>query len=147
MPDKIKFKPDGYHTVTPYLLVHDVVGLIDFMKRVFDAEELQRFDQPDGSVMHAEVRIGDSLVMMAEAGGDFPPMPGMLHLYLEDTDAAYRRALEVGAISLREPEDQFYGDRTAGVQDPFGNQWWLSTHIEDVSPEEMRRRSEERSHT
>jgi PhnB protein len=133
--------PEGYHTVTPYLLVRNAGGLIDFLKQVFDAEETERMRRPDGSIMHVEVRIGDSVVMLGDAAGDAAPMPGMLHIYLQDTDAAYRRALAAGATSLREPADQFYGDRTGGVQDAFGNQWWLATHIEDVSPEEMQRRA------
>jgi uncharacterized glyoxalase superfamily protein PhnB len=133
--------PEGYHTITPYLVVRNAGGLIDFLKQVFDAEETERMQRPDGSLMHAEVRIGDSVVMMSEATGENAPLPAMLHVYLEDTDAAYRRALAAGATSLREPADQFYGDRTAGVQDAFGNQWWMATHIEDVSPEEMQRRA------
>lgn len=138
----VKPIPDGYHTVTPYLVVAEVAQLIDFLKQAFGAAEIQRTTRPDGSIGHAEVRMGDSRVMMGEAGGEFPPMPGMLHLYVEDADALYQRALQAGATSLREPEDQFYGDRMAGVKDKFGNQWWIATHIEDVSPEEMARRQE-----
>ena len=133
---------DGYHTVTPYLVVAEVAQLIDFLKQAFGAAEIQRTTRPDGSIGHAEVRMGDSRVMMGEAGGEFPPIPAMLHLYVEDADALYRRALQAGATPLREPEDQFYGERMAGVKDKFGNQWWIATHIEDVSPEEMARRQE-----
>lgn len=133
--------PDGYHTVTPYLVVRDVASLIHFLEHVFDAREISRTQLPDGRTMHAEVRIGDSLVMMGETDENTPPMPAMLHLYLEDVDAAYWRALVAGAASLREPEDQFYGDRTAGVEDAFGNQWWLATRVEDVSAEEIQRRA------
>jgi len=138
----VKPIPDGYHTVTPYLVLRDAAGLIEFLQQAFDAEEIERMQAPDGGITHAEVRIGDSVIMMGDANESVPPMPAMIHLYLEDSDAAYQRALEAGATSLREPEDQFYGDRTGGVQDAFGNQWWLATHIEDVSPEEMRRRAE-----
>ena len=138
----VKPVPDGYHTVTPYLVVSDVAGLIDFLEQVFDVKEKEIMRQPDGSIMHAEVRIGDSVIMMGEATDEFAPMPGMLHVYLEDVDDAYRRALAAGATSLREPTDEFYGDRAAGVQDAFGNQWWMATHVEDVSPEEMQRRAE-----
>lgn len=138
----VKPIPDGYHSVTPYLIVQGASGLIDFMKQAFDAEESVRMERPDGTIMHAEVRIGDSVVMLSDAGGESTPMPGMLHLYVNDADATYRRALTAGATSLQEPEDQFYGDRSAGVKDQFGNQWWIATHIEDVSPEEMARRSE-----
>jgi len=138
----VKPIPDGYHTVTPYLVVSDVAGLIDFLEQVFGASETERMERPDGSIMHAEVRIGDSVVMMGEASDEFAPMPGMLHIYLEDVDDAYGRALAAGATSLREPTDEFYGDRAAGVQDAFGNQWWMATHVEDVSAEELQRRAE-----
>jgi PhnB protein len=136
----VKPIPDEYHTITPYLIVHDVEGLMEFLERALDAREIERLEAPGGSIVHAEMRIGDSVVMMAEANEQNPPRPAMLHLYLEDADAAYGRALEAGATSLREPEDQFYGDRTAGVKDRFGNQWWLATHVEDVTPEEMHHR-------
>ena len=134
--------PDGYHTVTPYLLVRDAAGLIDFLKEAFDAEEHERMERPEGRVMHAEVRIGDSLVMMGEVGPDDATIPAMLHLYVEDADEAYRCALAAGATSVRAPIDEFYGDRAGGVRDAFGNQWWVATHVEDVAPEEMRRRAE-----
>jgi PhnB protein len=138
----VKYKPEGHHTITSYLVVKDAAGLIEFIKQAFDGVELSRTELPDGQIMHAEVRIGDSPLMIGGSNEKFPPFPGMLHLYIEDSDAFYRRALQAGAISLREPEDQFYGDRISGVADPFGNQWWLATHIEDVSPEEMQRRME-----
>jgi uncharacterized glyoxalase superfamily protein PhnB len=136
----VKPIPEGHHTVTPYLLVRGAAQLIDFMKQAFGAEEIQRQTLPDGSIMHAEVRLGDSRVMLADAGGQLEPMPAMLHLYVEDTDTLYRRALQAGATSLREPVNEFYGDRMSGVKDAFGNQWWIATHIEDVSPEEMAKR-------
>jgi uncharacterized glyoxalase superfamily protein PhnB len=139
----VKPVPDGYHTVTPYLIVRDAAGLIDFLQEAFDAQEAVRMDRPDGSVMHAEVRIGDSMVMLAQADDDEQTTSPMLHLYLDDVDAVYKKALSAGATSLQEPADQFYGDRSAGVEDAFGNQWWLATHVEDVSPEEMQRRTEE----
>ncbi len=91
--------------------------------------------------MHAQVKIGDSFVMMGEPMGEFQPMPASIYLYVEDTDATYQRALEAGATSIMEPADQFYGDRNAGVKDPFGNLWWIGTHIEDVSPEEIEKRA------
>ena len=137
----VKPVPDGYHTVTPYIVTTGVAQLIDFLKSAFDATEVTRHARPDGSVMHAEVRIGDSVVMMGEAAGNIKPFPAMLHLYVADVDAAYQRAIQAGATSLREPADQRYGDRAGGVQDAFGNQWWLATHVEDVSPEEMQRRA------
>ena len=135
--------PEGYHTVTPQLMVEDARETLDFIAAVFDAELLDVYES-DGTINHAEATIGDSRVMVASASSEFPAVPAMLVVYVDDVDATYRRALEFGAVSLREPEDQFYGDRTGGVRDGQGNQWWISTHVEDVSPEEMHRRMEAR---
>lgn len=132
--------PEGYHSVTPFLVVQGAARLIDFVKQAFDAQELERMSGPGGMIMHAEVKIGDSRVMISDATGEWTPMPSTLYLYVPDTDGSYRRALGAGATSLREPTDQFYGDRNAGVRDPAGNQWWIATHVEDVSREEMQRR-------
>ena len=134
--------PDGYHSVMPYLVVKGAAQLIDFLKEAFGAEETFRMPG-GGGIMHAEMRIGDSVVMMSDATGEQGPMPAMLHLYVEGVDAVYRRALQAGATSIREPEDQFYGDRSAGVKDAFGNLWWIATHIEDVPVEELDRRQRE----
>lgn len=138
----VKPIPDGYHSVTPYLVVSGASKLIDFLKQSFEAEEIERIASPDGAIMHAEVRIGDSVIMMGDATGESNPMPGTLHLYVNDADAAYQRALRAGATSMREPADQFYGDRSAGVKDAFGNIWWIATHIEDVAPGELKKRAE-----
>jgi uncharacterized glyoxalase superfamily protein PhnB len=121
--------------------VRDVPRLLDFVQQAFGATELIRAPRPDGSIMHAEVAIGDSRVMMGEPPASSPPMPGCVHLYVVDTDALYHLALQAGATSLREPTDQFYGDRMAGVQDPVGNQWWIATRTENVPPAEMARRA------
>jgi PhnB protein len=137
----VKSIPDGYHSVTPYLVVEGAAKLIDFLKSAFDAKEIHRFGQPNGPIMHAEVRIGDSVVMLGDANPEIKPSLACIHLYVDDTDATYHRALKAGAISLREPADQFYGDRSGGVKDPFGNQWWIATHKEDVPLEELRRRA------
>ena len=145
MTSNVKPIPDGYHTVTPYLIVEGVAGLIDFLKQAFDAVETERVPGPDGKVGHGEVRIGDSVVMMGEASGDWKPVPGSMYLYVSDTDATYKRALDAGATSLMEPADQFYGDRNAGVKDASGNMWWIATRKENVSPEELRRRAEARA--
>ena len=122
--------PDGYHTVTPYLTVERVQLLLDFVTAAFGAEETYRMARPDGSVGHAEVRIGDSIVMMGEARDDWRPRPGALYLYVSDVDATYRRALEAGGRPLREPVTHPYGDRSGGVEDPLGNQWWIASRIE-----------------
>ncbi len=134
--------PEGYHTVTPYLIAEDVDGVISFLREAFGAEELYRMHGPDGGVWHAELQLGDSRLMLGGASEQFPPRPAVLYLYVEDVDATYRRALAAGATSVMEPADQFYGDRHGGVQDLAGNQWWIATHIEDVSPEELERRRE-----
>jgi uncharacterized glyoxalase superfamily protein PhnB len=136
----VKPIPDGYHTVTPYLVVKGAAKLIDFMKDAFGATERSRMGSDD-RIMHAEVQIGDSVIMLGDAGPGNEPLGSMIHLYMDDADAFYKRAIAAGATSMREPADQFYGDRSAGVKDAFGNQWWLATHVEDVSPEEMQRRS------
>jgi PhnB protein len=138
----VKPVPEGYHTVTAYLTVSDVVKLIDFLTQAFGAKEMERMPGPDGKITHAEVRIGDSPVMMGQARDQWKARPGTLYLYVEDVDAVYKRAIELGAKSLGEPTNQFYGDRSAGVEDPVGNYWWIATHIEDLSPEEMNKRHE-----
>jgi PhnB protein len=139
----VKPIPEGYHTVTPYLTVEGAGKLLDFVKRAFDAKEIHRTTRPDGTLWHAEVRIGDSMVMMAEAADPWKPMSSAIYLYVNDTDATYQSAIAAGATSLMEPANQFYGDRNAGVQDPVGNMWWIGTHVEDVSPEEVGRRAAE----
>lgn len=133
--------PEGHHTVTPYLLVADAAKLINFLTNAFGAVEVERMTGENGRVMHAEVTLGDSRIMMGEPMGEFGPMPAGIYLYLPDVDAAYKRALEAGATSLMEPADQFYGDRSGGVRDSQGNMWWIATHVEDVAPEEMQRRA------
>jgi PhnB protein len=138
----VKPTPDGYHSVTPYLVVPGAAGLIDFLKQVFGAREIMRLATPEDRIGHAELRIGDSLIMLADAQGDHQPTKTMLHVYVADADATYRRALSAGATSEREPADQFYGDRVAGVRDQWGNRWSIATHIEDVPPDELQRRAE-----
>lgn len=136
----VKHIPDGYHTITPYLLLNDVANYIEFLKRAFNAKEEHRSTGPDGKVAHAAVQIGNSMVMMGEARAEWPPTPSMLYMYVDDVDDVYSRAVDAGATSLQAPADQFYGDRNAGVKDIAGNSWWIATHIEDVHPEELERR-------
>jgi PhnB protein len=139
--------PDGYHSVTPYIVVDDARRAIDFYKAAFGAEEVLRMEMGD-RIGHAEVRIGDSMVMLAdehpEMGHLGPKSRGgptsSLMLYVEDVDAVYRRAVEAGAEATRPVEDQFWGDRMGMVTDPFGHQWSLATHVEKVSPEEIEKR-------
>ena len=144
MAKKTQFRPQGFHTVNPYLVVNGAAQLLAFLTKAFGAEEVgERFKGPDGAIMHAAVRIGDSMVEVSDA--PVKPMPAALHLYVEDTDATYRRALEAGGTSLREPMTTFYGDRSAGVTDPGGNSWWIACHVEDVSQEELVRRMKAQS--
>jgi PhnB protein len=139
----VDFKPPGYHTVTPYLIVDGTEGLITFMLDVLGGTEMMRLPGPDGRLGHAEIRIGDSVVMLADVPPSGEPTTSMLHVYVADSDATYKRALSAGATSLREPTNEFYGDRMSGVQDPFGNKWYFATHFEDVADDEMARRSAE----
>ena len=132
--------PAGYHTVTPYLVVEDAGRLIDFLTNAFDGEVVSSHKRPDGKVAHAEVKIGDSILMMGSAHGDSKPIATALYMYVSDCDRYYRRALAAGGTSIGEPKDQFYGDRHGGVKDPCGNTWWVATHVEDVSDQELERR-------
>lgn len=124
----VKRKPDGYSTVSPYLIVEDVDPTITFLDRTFGAEELARYEDEQGGVLHAEVRIDDSVLMMGEATGDWTAIPAMLHVYVDDVDATYQLALEAGGTSLQEPQRrEGETDRRGGVEDPAGNTWWIAT--------------------
>jgi PhnB protein len=147
----VKPVPEGYHTVTPYLICGGAADAIDYYKKAFGAVELMRFPTPDGGIAHAEIKIGDSTVMLAD---EFPAMnarspktvggtPVGLMIYVPNVDAVYRAAVAAGGTELQPLEDKFYGDRAGTLLDPFGHMWTVATHKEDVSPEEMKRRSEE----
>jgi PhnB protein len=150
MASTSKAIPDGYHTATPYLTVKSGDKAIDFYKRAFGATEIMRMPTPDGKIAHAEIRIGDSPIMLCD---EFPEMgarspesiggtPVMIHLYVEDVDAVTKQALDAGAKELAPVADQFYGDRGGKLADPFGHVWWVATHKEDIPPDEMRRRAQ-----
>lgn len=124
----ISYKPAQYTSVSPYLIVPEASATIDFLKQVFDAEELRRYPTADGKVMHAEVRIDDSVVMLGDAGEEWPPVPSNIHVYVADVDATYRRALEAGATSVLEPIKREDGDKRGVVKDPGGTTWWISTN-------------------
>ena len=136
----VKPIPDGFHTITPYLTVSDANGLLDFITGAFGAKEAHVMRGPDGAIAHADLIVGDSHVMLGQAHGEWKTMPSQLYLYVPDCDAVYRKALAAGATSVQEPATQFYGDRHGCVKDLCGNLWWMATHVEDVSPEEMERR-------
>ena len=143
--------PEGYSTLQPYLAVDDASAAIDFYQRAFGAKERGRQAGPGGSIMHAELEIGDSVIMLSDPFPQASTKPPKelggtsvsIMTYVDDTDAAYKQAIDAGATSLMEPDDMFWGDRLSSVQDPFGHSWTIATHIEDVSSEEMQRRAEE----
>jgi PhnB protein len=137
-----KYIQDGYHTITPSVCVDGAQKFVDFLEQVFDAKERMRMDGPGGKIMHAEFQIGDSAIMVGDTMPEWPAKSNSLYVYVKDVDATYKRAIQAGATSVREPQDMFYGDRTAAVTDPFGNFWGIATHIEDVAPEEIKKRSE-----
>ncbi|HEX7011507.1 MAG TPA: VOC family protein [Steroidobacteraceae bacterium] len=147
----VKAIPEGYHSVTPYLIVKGAAEAIEFYKRAFGATELFRMPMPDGKVGHAEIKIGDSPVMLAD---EFPQMgyrspqtlggAGVsLMIYVDNVDRTFKQAVAAGAKELQPVKDQFYGDRSGSVQDPYGHVWTISTHVEDVAPEELTRRAKE----
>lgn len=149
MKGQVKPIPKGYHSVTPYLVVHDGAAAIDFYKRAFGAKEMFRMDGPGGKVAHAEIQIGDSRVMLADEVPDmkaFSPRsvggtPVSLLIYVEDVDTVYATAIKAGGAATRPVEDMFYGDRTGCLTDPFGHVWHISTHKEDLTPEEIQHRA------
>jgi PhnB protein len=146
----VPFKPRDYHSVTPYLALRDAKAALDFYARAFGAELVLKLDLPDGSIAHAELRIGDSILMMSEENAEWGNRsphalggsPVSMMIYVADVDAAFAQALAAGAEQLKPVEDQFYGDRTGTLKDPYGYQWTLATHVEDVSTEEAQRRME-----
>ena len=126
----LSYKPAGYTSVSVYMVVQGAQRVIDFLKKAFGATELRRYDMPDGSIMHAEVRIDDTVVMIADAGGEWPAFPVWLHVYVPDVDASYRQALEAGGVSVQEPQrKESDPDRRGGVKDPGGNTWWIATQV------------------
>lgn len=148
MTKQVRAIPEGHHTVTPYLIVGDTAGAIAFYKKAFGAEELMRVAAPRGRIGHAELRIGDSVIMLADEYPDtnvrgphaFGGSPVSIHLYVEDVDTVARQATAPGATAVRPVQDQFYGDRGGSFTDPFGHSWHVATHKEDLTPEELDKR-------
>lgn len=141
--------PEGHHAVTPYLCIKGAARALEFYKKAFDATELMRLAQPDGRIGHSEIRVGDSVIMLSD---EFPEMgarspetvggsPVTIHLYVKDVDTGFKQAVAAGAKVKRPVADQFYGDRMGGVEDPFGYTWWIATHKEDLSSEEIQKRA------
>lgn len=140
---KLKAVPDGFHTVTPYLVVDNADELIEFIKNAFQGELTFMHRTDDNRVSHATVKIGNSLVMISDTMTDMEPELAMLYLYVDDVDSLYESAIDANAESIQEPKDQFYGDRAGAVKDRWGNKWWIATHIENVDEEELHKRGEE----
>ncbi len=144
----VKAIPTGHRTVTPYLAINNAAKALGFYKKAFGATEIYKLMMPDGRLGHAEIRLGDSVIMFSdefpEYGGKSPETlggsPVSIHLYVEDVDAFFKRALAAGAKERKPVMDQFYGDRSGQLEDPFGHLWWVATHKEDVAPEEMQKR-------
>lgn len=155
MAGKVKPIPDGYRGATPYICVHDGAAALDFYAKAFGATELTRMAEPSGKIGHAEIQIGEAIIMLSD---EFPELgvrsprsiggsPSAILLYFEDVDAVAKRAVDAGAKLVRPVEDQFYGDRSGKLEDPFGHTWWIATHVEDVSAEEMTKRAAAPSET
>lgn len=143
---EIRPVPEGYYTVTPWIISRDTAKLLDFVKEAFGAKEIARLFNEDGTIGHAEFRIGDSVVMAFDAKDEWPDTPGFLRLYVEDGDAVHRRALEAGATSVTEMTDLFFGDQVGRVRDPQGNLWWIQARLEDLDPQEMEKRAAQKEY-
>jgi len=148
----VKYKPEVYHTATPYLIIKDAASAIEFYKKAFGATELERIADAEGKIRHAEIKIGDSPIMITDENPEYPEWlspqsrggtPVHIYLYVEDVDRVQAQAIAAGAKELLPVKDQFYGDRSGGVTDPFGHVWYIATHVEDVSGDEIMRRASE----
>lgn len=135
------YMPEGFTTVTPFIMVEDAQKVVDFVKRAFDAEEVHMLRRADGVIQHAQMKIGDSLFLLGDTMGKHPARPATLYLYVPDCDCHYERGLAAGGESLSEPADQFYGDRNASIKDPCGNVWWIATHKESLTFAEVEERA------
>jgi len=143
----VKPIPDGYSTVTPYLTLNNPEATMEFLKKAFGAQETYAMRDDKGQVQHAEMKVGTSMLMLGRAHDQYTARPGNFYMYVEDCDAMYQKALAAGGKSLSEPANQFYGDRHGGVTDAEGNNWWIGTHIEDVSDDQLQRRAREFAQT
>ena len=139
----VKPIPEGHHTVTPYLIVRGAAKAIEFLQNAFGAEiAYEPMKRQDGLIMHVQLKIGDSIVMLGDAHERAQPTQSMLYLYVPNVDAVYQRAVQAGGVSTMEPTDMFYGDRAGCLTDPAGNTWYIATHKEDVAPAELKKRAE-----
>ena len=145
---KVSAVPAGYHTAIPYITVNDGVGALEFYKRALGAREVMRLAMPNGKIGHAEIRLGDSIIMLSDESPGSPKAPtslggttGSVMLYLPNVDAAFKKAMDAGCTSIMAPTDMFWGDRFGKLEDPYGNQWGMATHKEDVPPKQMAERA------
>jgi uncharacterized glyoxalase superfamily protein PhnB len=141
MTNKVQSIPEGFQTLTPYLVVAYADKELEFVQSAFGATPMHISRRPDGVIMHASLKVGSSMLMMGQASEPWKPLSAAIYMYVEDVDATYKAAIEAGGKSMSEPRDQFYGDRTAGVESPNGIWWWIGTHIEDVPDDELQRRA------
>jgi len=137
----VKAVPEGMHSVTPYLVVDGANDLIRFIEQSFGGKTMSIMKTKDGRVMHASVQIGDSQIMVSDSTEKYPAGASRLYLYVDNVDNTYQNAINANGISLREPIDEFYGDRSGGIKDAWGNEWWIATHVEDVDNKEIERRA------
>jgi PhnB protein len=137
---KVNPIPEGYHTITPYLAVHHVKQTISFLKQAFDAKEIQVHSLPNGQIMNAEIKVGNSMIMLGEKPAEQKVWTAMLYMYVEDIDDVFKKAIKAGGKLVMEPVDHFYGDRSGAIEDPSGNQWWIASRKEIVSAEELEKR-------
>jgi len=137
---KVNPIPEGFHTITPYLVVKGGSEFLNFLKSAFNAEIRGVHKSPDGMIMNAEVKIGDSVIMLGDVMAGMSPIPAMLYLYVKDADSLYQKVIKAGGKSIHEMKDQFYGDRSGAVEDRWGNKWWIATRIEEVSETELAKR-------
>ncbi|MEE9391802.1 MAG: VOC family protein [Planctomycetota bacterium] len=135
--------PKDYPRISPYLMVEDPAECLKFIETLFDAKRLETIEGPGGTIMHAETRIGDSVIMMGATREGVPAFPAMLYIYVEDVDAMYQKAIDLGATGVNEPATQFYGDRSCALSDKFGNHWCLATRIEELTSAELKKRVDE----
>lgn len=149
MQKSVNAIPEGYHNITPYLIVNNAAAAIEFYKQVFSAKEEVRIEKPGGGIGHAELKIGSSKIMLADEHPEvnahgpetYGGTPVLIHLYIEDVDGVTKKAIDNGATVIRPLQDMFYGDRSGTVRDPYGHIWDISTHIEDIAPEELEKRA------
>ncbi|SRR6266508_4378610 len=144
---KVGWKPDQYNVIDPYIVVKGVSAFIDFLKAAFDAKEDMRIPNPDGTIGHAEVRVGDSVLLMFDSNPAWPTTPAFLRIYVPDADKTFDVALKAGAVAVTEPMESFLGERGARVRDPVGNIWWIISRVEELTPEQIDKRANENKYT